>query len=398
MRRGPRQAREDRYDELMARHEAVLALVRRRQGEHMESSARSQPLPGGSYGATTAGVRLAPDGSLDAELELRHPDGRGETVRFVAAPGEDPAEVPPWRPAPPEPAPQSSVDQTPECEAEIRRLAMTHLPVDAAAEFLGWLRPALRLRQAQEGEEVIAQLGGLPTLPLNSWPVWEGHGPLSHVLTLDLVAVDRLLPELPLPDVGTLAFFYYDGRYLDDITTTVGTWDPGTRHGARVLHLRPDLSTRERVTDLLTPAPPGLDAYPAVGLTPARILTWPSFELAWVEEAWQRHGVPEAAVSALGDALSSLPWSGYDEHLVGGHPTPQQAPVEYEVEQLRCALAGVPFEWGSTEVSAALPRWRSLLQVGSDNADMMWGDVGQLHWLLRDDAPPEEASFTWQCG
>ena len=29
---------------------------------------------------------------------------------------------------------------------------------------------------------------------------------------------------------------------------------------------------------------------------------------------------------------------------------------------------------------------------------MMWGDVGQLHWLVRDDAPPEEAAFTWQCG
>jgi len=89
---------------------------------------------------------------------------------------------------------------------------------------------------------------------------------------------------------------------------------------------------------------------------------------------------------------------GHYAHLVGGHPRPQQSPVEYEVEQLRCAVDGEPFEWSSPEVAAALPRWRSLLQVGSGDADTMWGDVGQLHWLLRDDALPEEAAFTWQCG
>lgn len=142
------------------------------------------------------------------------------------------------------------------------------------------------------------------------------------MLTLELAAVSRLLPELGLAEVGTLAFFYYDGRHL----------------------------------------------------------------------------MSAAAVSALREALSELPWNGWDQHLVGGHATPQQGPVEYEVEQLRCALADEPFDSGSPQVVAALPRWRSLLQVGSDNAGMMWGDVGQLHWLIRDDALPEEAAFTCQCG
>lgn len=399
MRRGSREGRGDRYDELMARHAALQALVRRRTDEHMETSSRLQPLPGGSYGASTAGVRLAPDGSLDAVLDLRHPDGRTESVRFAAAPGEEPAEVPPWRPPAPEPPVPSAVDRTAEARAQITAVADAHLPPAAAAELLGWLRPALRLRPAAEGDLVVAQLGGLPTLPLNSWPLWEGHGPLSHVLTLDLVATAPLLPELGLPEVGTLAFFYYDGRYLDDVMTTVGTWDPDTRHGARVLHLRPDRSTREHVSDLLTPAPPGLASYPAVPLAAERVLTWPSFELPWVVEAWDRHAVPGSAVDGLREALGKLLWGGYDQHQVGGHPAPQQAPVELEVEQLRRAVAGEPFDWGSPEVAAALPRWRSLLQVGSDDrAEMMWGDVGQLHWLLHDDASPEEASFTWQCG
>jgi uncharacterized protein YwqG len=129
------------------------------------------------------------------------------------------------------------------------------------------------------------------------------------------------------------------------------------------------------------------------------VLTWPSFELEWVAEAWRRHAVAESAVSDLAEALEDLPWNGYDAHQVGGHPTPQQGPVEYEVEQVRRAVAGEAFDWGSPEVAASLPRWRSLLQLGSDDsAEMMWGDVGQLHWLLRDDDPPTEASFTWQCG
>jgi hypothetical protein len=381
----------------MARHAALQVLLQRRQAEHLEASSREQPLPGGSYGASTAGVRLAPDGSLDAELELRHPDGRVEQVRFAAAPGEEPVEVPPWRPQPSEPGPPA-VDHTSEQEAELRALAEAHLVPAAAAEFLDWIRPALRLSPAGDGDLVVAQLGGLPALPLNSWPVWEGHGPLSHVLTLDLPTAAPLLPELGLPELGTLAFFHYDGRYLDDHETTVGSWDAETRHGARVLHLRPDLSTRENVTDLLTPAPPGLEPYPVVPLTGARTLTWPSFELPWVAEAWQRHGVPRESVDAVVEALGELPWNGWDAHLVGGHPTPQQGPVEYEVEQVRRAVEGEPFDWALPEVVAALPRWRSLLQVGSNDAEMMWGDVGQLHWLVRDDAPPEDAAFTWQCG
>ncbi|WP_374454694.1 DUF1963 domain-containing protein [Nocardioides sp.] len=383
----------------MARHAALQALLQRRQTEHLEASSRQQPLPGGSYGASTAGVRLAPDGSLDAVLELRHPDGRVEQVRFAAAPGEEPAEVPPWRPPASAPPSPTATGREAECEVDLRALAEAHLPSTAAAEFLRWLRPALRLRAAADGEAVVAQLGGLPALPLNSWPVWEGVGPLSHVLTVDLATAAPLLPELALPDVGSLAFFYYDGRYLDDVMTTVGTWDAATRHGARVVHLRPDLSTREQVTDLLTPAPPGLRPYPTVPLTGERILTWPSFELPWVADAWRRHGVAREDLDSLRDALGASPWNGFDTHQLGGHPTPQQGPVEYEVEQVRRAVDGEPFDWGDPAVVDALPRWRSLLQLASDErAEMMWGDVGQLHWLVRDDAPPQEASFTWQCG
>jgi hypothetical protein len=62
----------------------------------------------------------------------------------------------------------------------------------------------------------------------DSWPVWEGHGPLSHVVSIDCASVIRLLPSLDLPDSGRLAFFYFDGHH-DDYKSTVGVWDPATQ-------------------------------------------------------------------------------------------------------------------------------------------------------------------------
>ena len=392
----------DRYEELIARREALQRTVQHRMQQHLESVLQRQPLAGGSARSTTRGITLGPDGTLYAELELSHPDGRTETVRLQATAGRAPEEAPA-----PEPqgdatvTPVATRDETAERVATVRDLAERHLPPAAAAEFLGWLRPALRLERADERDPVVAQLGGLPTLPINSWPVWEGHGPLSHVLTLDCAAVSRLLPELSLPEVGTLAFFYYDGRYLDDHLTTVGSWDPDTHAGARVLHLRPDLSTPAHLSDALTPAPPGLDPYPPVGLTAVRTVTWPSPELPWVDAAWERLGLSGDAsgpVDALMDELWELPAAGYDTHQVGGHATPQQGAVELEVEQFRRGVEGAPFDWSDPDVQESAARWQLLLQVASNDTDMMWGDDGQLYWLTRDQESPVDASFTWQCG
>ncbi|WP_053204933.1 DUF1963 domain-containing protein [Jiangella muralis] len=70
-----------------------------------------------------------------------------------------------------------------------------------------------------------------------------------------------------------------------------------------------------------------------------------------------------------------------------------------EVEQLRRGLAGEPFAWDNPEVQSAASNWQLLLQIASDDdADMMWGDVGQLYYLVSDAERPGEALFTWQCG
>ena len=112
-----------------------------------------------------------------------------------------------------------------------------------------------------------------------------------------------------------------------------------------------------------------------------------------------RPGVPAPSVAALYDALDELPHGGYDTHQIGGYARPQQSAVELEVEQLRRGLGGEPFEWSDPDVRVAATGWQLLLQVASDEgADMMWGDVGQLYYLVRSPNDPEEALFTMQCG
>ena len=392
----------------MARHAALMGEIYRRLDEHRRSVLEQLPIAGSGqqFRASSGGIMLGPDGELSATLSFHDAHGVEAEVVLRASPGGQVEVVRrPSDEAAEHALPPQSLDETDERIRAVTSLAHEHLPTQAAEDFLAMLRPALRLVHAGEGDPVIAQLGGLPTLPINSWPVWDGHGPLSHVLSFDCAPVAELLPELGIPQDGRLAFFYFDGAY-DDFQSPVGTWDPSTRPGFRVLHLHPEQSTRANLTNAATPAPPGLKPFAPVPLTAIRTVTWPAHETPMAEDVWQRHGlagprdgVASEPVEALYQALWKLPGGGYDTHQIGGHPCPQQGPVELEAEQLRRGLDGQPFAWDDPEVQSAASNWRVLLQVASDDdADMMWGDVGQLYYLVTDMEKPEEALATLQCG
>ncbi|MFF1819658.1 YwqG family protein [Kribbella sp. NPDC058245] len=389
----------------MVRRAALEQEVRRRLARHGEEMLRQLPLTNESFGARADGIRLTADGSLQAMLTLRGAHGVESTVTLRAEPGGQVEEYARAEREPDVVAPIQTRDESDERLGIVTALARKHLPIGAAEDFLAMLRPALRLVRAGEGEPAVAQLGGLPTLPVNSWPVWEGHGPLGHVLSFDCAPIAAMLPELGLPADGRLAFFYFDDRY-DDAESTVGSWDPASRPGFRVLHLHPELSTRANITDAATPVPPGLTPFPVVALAAVRTVTWPSHETPMAAAVWNRHGlagprpgVAAPPVEALYDDLWKLPGGGYNTHQIGGHPCPQQGPVEMEVEQLRRGLVGEPFDWNDPSVQSAASGWQLLLQVASeDDADMMWGDVGQLYYLVQDAQQPHDALFTWQCG
>ncbi|KNB53276.1 YwqG family protein [Streptomyces caatingaensis] len=275
----------------------------------------------------------------------------------------------------------------------LHALARRHLPEDVAERWIGLLRPGLRLERAAEGaaEPVVGRLGGLPELPENEErPVWEGHGPLSFVASLDCAALPSAGLDIALPADGTLAFFFFDGQ-VDDGEAVVAPDDPGSRAGARVLYVPEGVRLVEH------PAPEGIRPYPAIPLTARPVTTAPYL---WHPVVHREFGaVPDdhpLRDEEFEDALWEL--SESPEHRVGGHAEPVQDEVESEVA--RGALGSPP--WDDPRIAQEALRWTLLAQFDSDDdAGMMWGDCGTLYWLVR----PEDlarrrfdrAMFTWQC-
>ncbi|WP_393058707.1 YwqG family protein [Streptomyces sp. LN549] len=279
-----------------------------------------------------------------------------------------------------------------------RSLALQHLSPEDAEKWLALLRPGVRLAVATGSDDVVGRLGGLPALPAASkWPVWEGHGPLSFVASIDCARLPTAALDIALPATGTLLFFYFDGQ-LDDGDALVLAEDRESWAGARVLFVAADEEVAERGT------PEGLKPYPAVPLTARTEMTatepWhPSVRAAFAPDAplGNRYDHPVCSQEFL-DAL----WEFDDEvgHRIGGHAHSVQNPVEIEIAE---AVLDGEVSWDDPRLSEEAGGWVLLAQFDSeDAADMMWGDAGALYWLIRPEDLAERrferAMFTWQCG
>ncbi|WP_327128825.1 YwqG family protein [Streptomyces sp. NBC_01727] len=280
---------------------------------------------------------------------------------------------------------------------ELRTLALQHLPSDAAEQWTGLLRPGVRLEAGTGSDNVVGQLGGLPTLPdAMEWPVWEGHGPLSFIASIDCAALAADALDFDLPKAGTLLFFYFDGQ-LDDGEALVMAEDHESWSGARVLYV----PVGERAAARETPA--DLNPYPRVPLTAQVEMTMAEPWHPQIRETFapgaplgQRYDHPVCSQEFL-DAL----WELDDEvgHQIGGHAHSIQNPVEIEVAE---AVLDGKVSWDDPRLSAEAGSWLLLAQFDSeDAADMMWGDAGALYWLIRPqdlaDQRFDRAMFTWQC-
>ncbi|MEU5438755.1 YwqG family protein [Streptomyces sp. NPDC020719] len=279
----------------------------------------------------------------------------------------------------------------------MRTLALQHLSPGEAERWLALLRPGLRLEAATDADRVMGQLGGVPALPAKvEWPVWEGHGPLSFIALVDCAALPVDALDTDLPHEGTLLFFYFDGQ-LDGGEALVLAEDRESWDGARVLYIPAGEETADRE------APAGLKPYPLVRLSGRVEMTATEPWHPQVRETFapgaplgQRYGHPVCDQEFL-DAL----WKLDDEvgHQIGGHARSVQNPVEVEVAE---AVLDGPVPWDDQRLSEEAGRWLLLAQFDSEEAaDMMWGDVGTLYWLIRPQDLAERrfdrAMFTWQC-
>ncbi|WP_106431353.1 YwqG family protein [Streptomyces sulphureus] len=266
-----------------------------------------------------------------------------------------------------------------------RDFALQHLPSDIAQEWLGLLRPAVRLKVDAESDVVAGQLGGLPRLPEGQeWPVWEGHGPLSLIASVDCAQLPSAGSDLPLPREGTLLFFFFDGQ-LDDHASWSWAHVRDSRSGARVLYVPEGAEAPVR------DAPAELRPFPVLPLTAQAIFTAPDAWHSRTRAAFApevsypddySHPVSE---EEFVDALIEFECEDDADcaHQIGGYADDIQDPVEREVDEEHA------------------DEWVLLAQFdGEDDADMIWGDSGMLYWLIRPRDLAElrfdRAMFTWQ--
>ncbi|MEV4434627.1 YwqG family protein [Streptomyces sp. NPDC049555] len=288
--------------------------------------------------------------------------------------------------------PSTAATDTPDATVgALRALAREHLPADVAERWLGLLRPSAGLRTATGADPVVGRLGGLPELPEGQeWPVWEGHGPLTFIASVDCAALPGAALDIPLPKDGTLAFFYFDGQ-LDDGRALVRPDDPATWAGARVLYVPAGVPVAERA------APAGIRPYREVPLT-ARVESTAPYD--WHPVVYREFDPMDDDHPLWDEDFREDVYERVDDskHRIGGHASPDQDDVETEVAH---GTLGSP-PWNDPRIPQEALRWVLLAQFGSDDdAGMTWGDLGTLYWLIR----PEDlaarrfdrAMFTWQC-
>jgi hypothetical protein len=279
-------------------------------------------------------------------------------------------------------------------------LAHERLPTEVAAKWTELFRPGIRLVSAGAGPRV-GWIGGAPVMPAElAWPEWPGRGPLDFLAAVDCAALPRELLSVPLPEAGTLLFFYFDGfrREADDDWPLLEDVE-----GSRVVFVPAGVPVVERK------APEGLDPYPARDLYGEVVATAPGREHILLDQNKISSGesLAEAAVAAdrppdfLGAGVfDDLVWRLHEKgphHQVGGFAAPVQGAVENEI------AAEVLGDYRDPRRVEEAARWVLFAQLDSDDeAGMTWGDAGMLYWMIRaedlDAGRFDRVRCTLQCG
>lgn len=280
--------------------------------------------------------------------------------------------------------------------AEAGRLYFS--PADAET-WINLLRPGFHLRALNEGEDPVGYVGGIPQLPADvEWPVWEGHGPLNFIAAFDCARVPTKDLDIPLPESGTLLFFYYDG--LGD--SSVAFDDPDSVfNGTRVLHVPADAELGEAT------APEGTSPFPRLDLGGELIATAPDNENTTLIAAYGDPNDPVAYVdypttdpegTGFWDDVSAFRRDNWPHHRVGGYSLPVQGAVEPEGARAFHPGKEQEAETARKELATDLVL---LIQIDSDpRVGMAWADAGRLYWMIRrEDLAAgrfDKTTFTWQ--
>ncbi len=249
-------------------------------------------------------------------------------------------------------------------ESIVRRL----LGTADADEFLGRLRPAIRLGHGGQGR---SRVGGLPVLdPGTEWPKWQSR-PLEFLMVVDLAEVHGFACDALLPATGLLNFFY-------DAERQPWGFDPNDAGGWSVVLA--DATAAEHVE-----APDGVVTFAEICVQPMQASTAPSWGEPVVSNLWRRD---EQAMSAVHEALEAGGWPGAPRHQLGGWPILVQNPIWLEAQLASHGIyVGNPDGYKdprAVDLGPGAEDWQLLTQIETDDeAGWMWGDVGTLFYVIR---------------
>lgn len=258
-------------------------------------------------------------------------------------------------------------------------------------------RPSARLVPTAAGQAGSSKLGGLPDVgQAFEWPRMPdelGKGePLGFVAQIRLADIQAVCPSRLLPSTGLLLFFY-------DTQQSVWGFDPHDRgHWAVIYQDGPLHSLKEAPEDM-----PQEGSYKEVYLEARGELTLPELDSLEI----QRLGLSDQGGYAYGRLLMELSQAhGEVINRCLGWPEGIQHDPASEVQlPFHGIYAGNPEGYATDEGKRLMAQrdvWRLVLQVDSEeDAGMMWGDVGRLYFMMREqdllERAWDQAWFSLQC-
>jgi uncharacterized protein YwqG len=260
--------------------------------------------------------------------------------------------------------------------SSIRELLTQHGLSRIADQIEAAAKPSIYLTSGEESEDPTSRLGGRPNLPKQmKWPVWK-RAPLPFVAQLDLAEIPKI-EGLPLPSSGSLHFFYEGGE-------TAWGFQSKDKGSAQVIYTPGSLSEYP-LHDLPEGVPDELE-FTGLRLEPGpNDVSLPDISDQLVEELHMTPDERGKYYEFLEAWRMSKPATF---HRVGGYPEPIQGDPKLEAQLVTNGLyCGDPTGYKRGEELGLYPGsadWELLLQVDSDDAaNMMWGDVGRIYFLIR---------------
>lgn len=307
---------------------------------------------------------------------------------------------------------------------QIDRLRPTVLGpyLDRIAELT---QPALRIHPRRVDLASLprgaSRFGGGPDLPTGfTWPDWlvrpfectgepddtpvRARGKLNFLAQLDLAEAARLLPELGLPPVGWLYFFF-------DADALPWGFDPADRDAARVLYHAGPAADLVRHFPPRPPPDPSWD-FPCCALDFLPVRTLPDGQTLFKRFVAE---TPGAAGEACRESDAAVGSTRQDQLYAVLEACDEAAPIHqlrgcahplHDPMELECQLVANGVNCGSPDafdtprarhLAAGAADWQLLLQLDSDTAPgFEWCDVGLLYfWIRRQDLAAQRFDRTW---